>query len=265
MRDDTSQQRRVPVSAAYGGGGLFGIGFALGITEALVDDGADLASVPSVGTSAGSWAACALALGIRFEQAMDQVADRVPRIPDPRPGRLHEVAVEVFGSDSRAPNVLVGACALPRFRHVLLSGADHPVADLVAASSAVPGMLAPHRVGGTRYVDGGVRSMAAIDHAAPAAMLLVVLPLSGPMFGPAGRLIERGIRRELRAWRTANPHAEALVIRPDARVAGLARRPDQLFDPDLARRCYDLAYSEGRRLREEWHTMVHDAADDAAA
>jgi hypothetical protein len=263
MRDGTTI--RQPVSAAYGGGGLFGIGFTLGIAEALVDDGADLASVPSIGTTAGSWAAGALALGIRFEHAMDLVGHRVPRVPDPRPGRLYELAAEVFGEDTRAPTVRVGVCALPRLQHRLLSGADHPIADLVTASSSVPAMLAPHRIGRTRYVDGGVRSMAAIDHAAPAALLLVVLPLSGPMFGPAGRLIERGIRRELRTWRTANPHAEALVVRPDARIARLARRPDQLFDPDLALRCYDLAYGEGRRLREEWHVMARDAADDAAA
>lgn len=239
-------------AAVYGGGGLFGIGYTLGIAEALVDGGADLASVPAVGTSAGSWAAAGLALGIRFLEALEVIEDDVPRFPDPRPGRLDGVAIELFGAETMCPTVDVVACSLPRLRRTLLSGADFPIADLVAASSAVPGMLAPQRVGDTRYVDGGVRSMASIDQAQPAARLLVVLPLSGPMFGPAGRFLERGIRSELRAWESRYPDSRVVVVRPTPEIAALARRPDQLFDAKRARRCYDLAYAEGLALRGEW-------------
>ena len=239
-------------AAVYGGGGLFGIGYIAGITEALVDAGADLASLPVVGTSAGSWAAAGLVLGLRFPDALLKMSGDIPRRPDPRAGRLQAIAADMFGADTRCPTVRVVACSLPRFTRTLLSGAEYPIADLVAASSAVPGMLAPHRVGEKRYVDGGVRSMASIDHAASADKLLVVLPLSGPMFGPAGRVIERRISRELAVWRSANPAGEVLVLRPTEEIAMLARRPDQLFDPYKAMRCYELAYKEGIAVRSHW-------------
>lgn len=239
-------------AAVYGGGGLFGIGFIAGITEALADAGGDMAGLPVVGTSAGSWAAAGLVLGIRFPDALQQMSSDIPRKPDPRAGRLQAIAAGIFGAETRCPTVRVVACSLPRFTRTVLSGRNFPIADLVAASSAVPGMLAPHRVGTKRYVDGGVRSMASIDMASPANKLLVVLPLSGPMFGPAGRLIERRISREIAIWRSANPAGETLVLRPTEEIAKLARRPDQLFDPYRAIRCYELAYKEGVALRSQW-------------
>ena len=239
-------------AAVYGGGGLFGIGYIAGITEALADAGADMAGLPAIGTSAGSWAAAGLVLGVRFPDALQRMSAVVPRTPDPRAGRLQAIAADIFGAETRCPTVRVVACSLPRFTRTVLSGADHPIADLVAASSAVPGMLAPHRVGEKRYVDGGVRSMASIDHGAPANKLLVVLPLSGPMFGPAGRFIERRISRELATWRSANRAGEVFVLRPTEEIATLARRPDQLFDPFRAMRCYELAYKEGVALRSHW-------------
>ena len=241
-----------PRAAVYGGGGLFGIGFIMGITEALADGGADMASLPVVGTSAGSWAGAGMSLGLRFADALKAMSGSIPRLPSPRAGRLRPIAADLFGSQTRCPTVRAVACALPRFKRLALSGADHPIADLVAASSAVPGMLAPHRINGVRYVDGGARSMASIDFAPHALKLLVVLPLSGPMFGPAGRLIERRIGTELEMWKTANPGAEVHVMRPTREIAALAKRPMQLFDPFRAMRCYELAYQEGEALRTAW-------------
>lgn len=241
-----------PLAAVFGGGGLFGIAFGLGIAEALVDGGVGLDSAPLLGTSAGSWVAAGVALDIGFRDAIAVLGDTTPRVPDPRPGRLRAVAAELFGSDTHCPQVTVAACALPRLSVELLSGAAHPIADLVAASSAVPGLLAPHRVGGRRYVDGGVRSMASIHRASDAQRLLVVLPLSAPMFGPAGRFIERTIARELRDWTAAHPGSSTVVMRPSAEIARLARRPDHLFDRTRAMRCHELAYAEGVAMRRGW-------------
>ncbi len=240
------------VAAAYGGGGLFGIGYILGVTEALTDGGVDFSEVPSLGTSAGSWAAAALALRIRFLDALDPVADDAPRWPDPRRGRLHRIAAQGTGRDTRCPTVRAVACSLPRFRRTALLGAEHPIADLVSASSAVPGMLAPHAIGGRRYVDGGVRSLASVDLADPADLLLVVLPLSGPMFGPAGRFVERRTRHELAIWQATAAPSTSIVVRPTRAIARLVNRPDQLFDAGRARRCYELAYEQGVTLRDEW-------------
>lgn len=235
-------------AAVYGGGGLFGIAYNLGVAEALVDAGVPVGHWPALGTSAGSWAATGLALGLRFETAIASIADVIPRFPDPRPGRLQTIAAELFGADTLCPTVSVVVSALPWFRRTVLSGGEHPVADLVAASSAVPGLLAPHRVAGRRYVDGGVRAMASIDLAEPARRLLVVLPLAGPMFGPFGRLVERRVGNELADWQNRVPDGEAVVVRPTPDIAALARRPDQLFDASRAVRCHELAYAQGTGL-----------------
>jgi NTE family protein len=248
-----------PLAISYGGGGLFGIAYLLGVGEALVDGGVPLAQVPAIGTSAGSWAAAGLGLGVRWKQAIEVLGDDIPRVPDPRVGRLHEVAARVFG-DGRVPTMRAVVCSLPRFRRVVLSGADHPVADLVAASSAVPGLLAPHRVAGRRYVDGGVRSIASADLAAPAAHLLVLAPVAGPMFGPAGRVVERVLRREMRTWRQANPGGRLWLIRPNRAIAELARGPGQLFDADRARQCYDIAYAQGTGILARWTDQYGSAA-----
>jgi NTE family protein len=230
---------------------MFGIAYLLGVTEALVDGGVELAEAPSIGTSAGSWAAAAVALGIRWSAALEAIGDDIPRVPDARAGRLREVATRVFG-EQRVPTMRAVVCDLPRIRRITLSGADHPVADLVAASSAVPGLLSPHRIGRTRYVDGGVRSMVSSDLADPADHLLVIAPLAGPMFGPGGRMMERTLRREMRLWRHSSPGGRLWLIRPNHAIAGLARRPRQLFDPDRSRACYPIAYEQGRGICQRW-------------
>jgi len=240
------------LAVSYGGGGLFGIAYLLGVSEALVDGGVRLDLAPSLGTSAGSWAAAAIGLGIRWQTALDVLGDDVPRVPDPRSGRLRSVAAEIFG-EQRAPLMRAVVCSLPTLRRVVLSGADHAVADLVAASSAVPGLLAPHRIDGHRYVDGGVRSMVSADLADPARDLLVMAPIAGPMFGPAGRLTERSLRREMREWRAANSGCHLWLIRPNHAIAELARRPDQLFDVERARRCYPRAYEQGAGILSRWN------------
>lgn len=241
-----------PLAVCFGGGGLFGIAYLLGVAEALADGGVDLSTVPAIGTSAGAWAAAAVGLGVRWDDAVEVVAPIVPRFPDLRPGRLRSVAAEVFG-EQRVPTMRVSVCSLPRLRRVALPGADFPAADLIAASSAVPGLLAPHRVGGTLYVDGGVRSMVSVDRADPAQNLLVLAPIAGPMFGPAGLLAERSLHAEVRTWRRSNPNGNFWLIRPNRAIAALARLPNNLFDLDRARRCYDLSYAQGCGILRRWN------------
>ncbi len=249
----------IEAAAVYGGGGLFGIGYTLGVAEAFSDSGVDLSSTPALGTSAGSWAAAALALKIRFHYALDLIGDGIPRFPNARVGHLREIAAELFGIETCCPTVSVVATALPTLRRTVLRGAEFPIADLVAASSAVPGLLAPQRVGRVRYLDGGTRSMASIDRAPKARRLLVVLPLSAPMFGPAGWLIERGIQSESRAWKSVNRSSHRVIVRPTSEIAAIARRPDQLFDVDRARRGYELAYLQGLSTLPRWLNAIDSA------
>ena len=123
-----------PLAGVFGGGGLFGIGYALGVIDGLRERGIDLTGCPMLGTSAGSWVAAATALSVPFD---DLVELPVPTFPNPRAGVLAASAREVFG-EATDPHVRVVVTELPRLKRTVLSGSQHPLADLVAASSAVP-------------------------------------------------------------------------------------------------------------------------------
>lgn len=234
------------LSAAFGGGGPFGIAYALGVADALVHAGVPLAGAHMLGTSAGAWVAACQATGVGFERLRE-----VPqiRVPNATPGLLRGIATELFG-DATSSRVTCCAVRLPRPRRVFLSGADHSLAEIVAASSAVPALFRPVQVGRTRYVDGGVRSLISADRARPAQHLLVIAPIAGPMFGPAGRAMELMLRDELRRWQQ-NTGGKAHLVRPNKQIAALARHPLHLFDKTRAIDAYPLAFAQACRLIAE--------------
>ena len=234
-----SSPGRPELAGAFGGGGLFGIGYAMGILDTLRERGIDLSRSPMIGTSAGSWAASATALGVSFR---DLAALRTPRFPDPRPGVLARSARLVFG---RATNPLVSAvaCELPRLRRVVLDGASTPLSLAVAASSAVPGLLSPQRVAGRLYVDGGVRSGVSVDLASAAETLVVIAPLAGAMFGPFNNIVERNTAEEIDDW-TRVHGGRVILFAPSETTARIATLPHHLFDKERARAAYDLARAE---------------------
>ena len=229
------------LSVAFGGGGPFGIAYGLGVAHALADAGLSFNGVDMLGTSAGAWVASCLATGVGYGELCS-----VPqlRLPNPRPGVLRSIAGELFG-DAHSEFVTASAVRLPSSRRTLLSGATHRLADIVAASSAVPGLFAPVRIGRHMYVDGGVRSLVSAHHAAPARHLLVVAPIAGPMFGPAGRTMELMLREEIRRWEQATG-GTAHLLRPNAEICLLARHPLQLFDKSRAQAAYPLAYAQAQ-------------------
>jgi NTE family protein len=240
----SSDQPLHPLAMVYGGGGVFGIGYATGVAHGLAAGGIDVAGSPSLGTSAGSWTAAALALGTTYD---DLAEVEPPRIPNRSRGVLADRARMVFG-DATHPLVSVSAVHVRSRKRHILDGGSYPLADLVAASSSVPGLLPPHRVDGRLYVDGGVRSATSIDAAADAREVIVVAPLAGPHLGPMGRGAGLLVRRELRTWRSDHPGRRITLIRPNAEMARYAaRHPMGLFDGDRARAVYPLAFEQGRR------------------
>ena len=66
------------LSMVYGGGGPFGIAYGLGVATGLAEVGIDVAGAPSLGTSAGSWVASAMALGVGYERFDGMAAPSVP-------------------------------------------------------------------------------------------------------------------------------------------------------------------------------------------
>ncbi|CAB4771386.1 unannotated protein [freshwater metagenome] len=235
-----TEKANVPLAGAFGGGGLFGIGYAMGVIEGLRKQGIDLSTAPMLGTSAGSWAAAATALGVTFSSLKDV---KMPRFPNLRAGVLAQSTHQVFG-DAMRPNVHVVACAVRGLKRTELDGALIPLATMVAASSAVPGLFAPQSINGRLYIDGGVRSGVSVDLAAPADLLIVIAPLAGAMFGPFNNIVERNTQREINQWQ--NTHAgKVRLFAPNDLTAKIATLPHHLFDKARGIEAYAHGLIEG--------------------
>lgn len=228
----------------YGGGGIYGIAYTLGVAHGLSAAGVPVEQAPALGTSAGSWTAAILATGHSYA---DVDALETPPLPTRRYGVLAGLARELLG-DAGSPRVTVSAvCVAERRRH-LLSGAQHALADLIAASSAVPALLPAHRVGGRLYVDGGLSSMTSLDAAPPARHTIVVAPLSGVVLGPIGRSQGVRLERDLRSWEHRHPGRRVTLVRPTRSIAAVVgAAPWALFDAARARAVYPLAFGQGLR------------------
>lgn len=234
------------LAVVYGGGGVFGIGYGAGVATGLIQSGIALPTAPSLGTSAGSWVASMLALGIDYDE-LDRLES--PRVPTRRPV-LVETAERLF-DDASHHLVSVSAVHVTTGRRHVLDGGAYRLADLVAASSAVPGLFPPHRIEGQLYMDGGMWSATSVDASANASEVIVVAPLAGPVLGPIGRTAGLLLARELRAWRSRHPGSTITMIRPDSTIGRLAgRNPLGLFDGERARAVYPLAVEQGLRWGE---------------
>jgi NTE family protein len=250
------------LAMVYGGGGVFGISYTAGVAAGLEAAGIPVREAPALGTSAGSWTASALALGLGYD---DLAVLTSPRVPTQRTGILADLAREVFG-EATHPRVAISAVYVKSRRRHILDGGRYPLADLVAASSAVPGLLPPHRIEGRLYVDGGMWSVTSVDAAAEADHVIVVAPLAGWVMGPMGRTAGYLLDRELRRWRQRHPESTVTMISPDramARVAGL--RPLALFDDDRAREVYPMALEQGLAYGEALVRSWPVRADDDPA
>lgn len=241
-----------PLSMVYGGGGVFGIAFGAGVAHGLAGTGIPVATAPSLGTSAGSWVASAIALGLEYEDFQDLESPSVPT----RHPVLHQRASELFGDATHHLVSVSAVCLRSRRRHIL-DGGRYRLADLAAASSAVPGLFPPHRIDGRLYVDGGMWSVTSIDAAADAEQVIVIAPLAGPVMGPMGRSAGFMLARELDTWRNRHEGRTITMIRPTRAIARLAgRNPLALFDSDRARQVYPLAVALG----EQWGERLQEEA-----
>lgn len=251
--DPDALQGPHPLSMVYGGGGVFGIAYGAGVATGLAELGIPVRTAPALGTSAGSWVAGVVALGIGFDD-FDGLGS--PPVPTRKPF-IHDSARDLFG-DARHHLVAASAVHLRTRRRHILDGARYPLADVVAASSSVPGLLPPHRLDGRLYIDGGMWSVTSVDAAVEADEVIVIAPLAGPSMGPMGRTAGLLLDRELRSWRARHPDKRITLIRPNKETASFAgRSPLALFDADRARAAYPVAVEQGRR----WGERLRAASD----
>ena len=173
----------------------------------------------------------------------------------------------------------ISAVDLRSGKRVVFGKAGFPPADVgdaVAASCAIPGYFEPVRIGGRRYVDGGLRSMANLDLLGGRGLDLVIV--SSPMTQEAGRmrlgagrmvrqLLSAQLEREVSALQRTG--VQVISVQPDQRVAvamGMNPMDARLRGP-VSRVTHDSVSawlqkrgSEGNRLAE----MLTDGAETAA-
>jgi NTE family protein len=230
-----------------GGGGITGIAWEIGVVAGLVEAGIDLSWADLVvGTSAGSVVGAELLSGVPIERVYEgQLADASGERAD-RLGLGVVVRLMTASFWSRHPErgrARLGRAALgartqsesewrARFerglssrawpdRRLLITSVDAesgeaqvferdsgvPLLDAVAASCAVPLVFPPVTIGGRRYVDGGVRSLANADLAAGCDQVVVLAPVTASL-RRAGRI----------SWQLASlgPGVRSVTVSPDA-------------------------------------------------
>lgn len=252
---------RRPIASCFGGGGAFGISFEMGVVAGLLDAGIPLDKGPMLGTSAGAWTAASVAAGIAHDELLE-LSSSQPRTS--RPARVIDMTREVFG-DRRDRRVTGMAIQLPLGVRRALTGEEHSLADVVAASSSPPKLAAPHRIDGRRYIDAGIVRSTSVDRAKRARVLVVVAPIGGRVLGAFGRVSEQVTRLEMQQWRLRTG-GDVLYVRPTRRIASLVegRGVDAILDVDTARRAYEPSYELGIRCAERFRTRHPAAVEDMA-
>lgn len=234
-------------TAAYalGGGGPFAIGYEMGIIEAFQQKGIDVRHAEMLGTSGGSWAASLTATGKTFDDIKDV---QQVKIPDIKPGLIKSLAHDVLGEET-APNVSAMVVKILGLRAMKLSGKDHLLSDIVAASSSVPGIFYPHRIRGNHYWDGGVRSVVSADVAPRADKMIAIAALAQHFMPPVGGALEALLYREMGIWDRKHG-GESILIRPNRAISSLIKNPKDLFDFAIAKDVYWMAQEQGSQIFE---------------
>ena len=232
-----------------GGGGVTGIAWEIGVLAGLAEAGVDLTSADVVvGTSAGSVVGAQILSGVMIEDLYaEQLKDATGEIGAKMGlavlGRF--IMASLWPGDERHGRARLGRAALAARtvpeserravieqrlptrswpdRRLLITAVDAEsgearvfdrdsgvaLVDAVAASCAVPIVWPPMTIGGRRYIDGGVRSIANADLAAGCDRVVVLAPVTVALRRSsriAGQLSSLG------------PHVRSVLVSPDAQA-----------------------------------------------
>lgn len=282
MKSEGSEGGR---ALTLGGGGVTGVAWETGLLFGLAEAGIDLTAADLfVGTSAGSVVAAQITSGVPLEQLYEaqiaegsgEIAARMSLaaiawflIAGALPGNRQKARARLGHAALRAktmPEAERRAVIERRlhFQHwpeqrllipavdaetgeVVIFDKDSGAAlvDAVGASCAVPLVWPPVTIGGRRYMDGGVRSVANVDLAAGYERLVVVAPLTEAM------------RREDRPAAQAaalGKGIRSVIVSPDeAARAAIGRNVlDPAHRASAARAGWTQAASVAERVRDVW-------------
>ncbi|MFI1165738.1 patatin-like phospholipase family protein [Streptomyces sp. NPDC020801] len=178
-----------------------------------------------------------------MRRAVGTFALRATTVPEPERKAVIESRLPAHGWPARKLRIVAvdAESGQPR---VFDNTSEVSLVDAVAASCAVPGVWPPVSIGGRRYVDGGVRSIANADYAEGASRVLVVVPMGTVEPFPSDMPLERSVE-DLRA-----KGAEVAVVEPDeVSRAALGANP---LDPATRRPSAEAGRAQGRGLTLEW-------------
>ena len=145
-------------------------------------------------------------------------------------GRFPTAFVRRFPGLGAGPGAWPGGLFIPAVRAsdgaVVVFGRDRtdvPVADAVAASSAIPGMFRPKEIDGSSYIDGGLASPTHAGLAAGAHPDLVVVssPMTRPSRRPMASLARRRLASEVEFLTELG--VPVVVVEPSAEASETAR------------------------------------------
>jgi NTE family protein len=262
-----------------GGGGVTGVAWEIGLLHGLAEQGVNLAAADLfVGTSAGSVVAAQITAGTPLDELYahelaDTSGDRNASIGSGVIVRF--VAASAFPGDRRRGRAWLGRAALrartvpeSERRNAIRARVPHdrwpetplrvpavaaetgevvvfdntsgvPLIDAVAASCAVPLVWPPMTVGGIRYIDGGVRSIANADLAAGHGRVVVV--------APATAALRRADRPAAQAA-ALGPGVRSAVVSPgDAALAAIGRNP---LNPDRRAAAAEAGHKQAAEVAE---------------
>lgn len=246
---------RPPLATNFGGGGAFGYGFNMGVAAGLRDAGLDVARFPMIGTSAGSHTVAALRTGLDVDAFCDLWEAKVGERTRGVWGDGYDFSTDAY-REVHDDDVAAIAVRLPRRRREVLRSSEHPIADIVTASSAAVPVLRPHRVDGTWYVDGGVVSLASGDLTDAADLMLLVTPFARRRGqGPAGWVGARQADREIARWVRRNGGDVLHVVPTAEMVAFGGKRPRDIVDIRIGRAVFPLARDYGHRVADALREM----------
>ena len=268
------------------GGGATGIAWEAGIVIGLRDGGIDVRDADTmIGTSAGSMVAAHLRVGTDEGNAFARIQEGAPLASYGRlgPSDAARYLRAQLNLDKRSGRALVGQSALtarttteedwlqaiglglvgkpwPQGR-LFVTAVDAetgtsvvfdntsgvPLERAVAASCAVPGVFPAVEVGGRRYVDGGLRTIANADLAAGHRRVLVLSP-----FPIASHLRDLPLVQ----LRSLKPQARTHLVVPDAKdLWAMGANP---LDMSRGAGTFETARAHGARIADRVGEMWAD-------